>query len=251
MNVPFRKKMNRPIQIGACSACGGKVSSEAKACPHCGQPSPFQSDEPVASPDEANNRQKLKTGIPYTALVEEVWMPVEGYDASFSVSSLGNVRSETRSIPHRRLGQAVHKGKPIVPTTKKSKSNKYAIVSFTKEGKGRTFQVHQLVAKTFLTNEKNLPHVNHIDGNGLNNRLDNLEWISPRDNVTHAYQSGLRRSMRGEMSSSAKLTEKQVREIKKYLEEGAFSQRKLAEIYQVVPMVITQIKLRKTWKHVS
>ncbi len=51
--------------------------------------------------------------------------------------------------------------------------------------------VHKLVAVTFLSNPHNLPQVNHIDGNKMNNCIDNLEWISQSDNIRHAYRIGL------------------------------------------------------------
>ena len=53
--------------------------------------------------------------------------------------------------------------------------------------------LHRLLALTFLPNEKNLPEVNHIDGNKLNYSLDNLEWVSTVSNVRHAFETGLTR----------------------------------------------------------
>ena len=49
------------------------------------------------------------------------------------------------------------------------------------------YRVHRLVAITFLSNPDNLPVVNHIDGNKANNHIDNLEWMSFKDNVLHAH----------------------------------------------------------------
>lgn len=56
--------------------------------------------------------------------------------------------------------------------------------------------IHRLVAETFIPNPDNLPQVNHIDGNKLNNNVDNLEWITPRENVIHAHSTGLHRGNR-------------------------------------------------------
>ncbi len=242
--------MNEPIQIVVCKACGSKVSSAANFCPHCGQPAPFQSQTPASPPNSSEPVKRLKPHIPAEALTEEIWMQIEGYEGYFSVSSFGNVRSETRTIPHKRFGQAVHQGKSIIPTETKSASNAYCVVSFAKEAKQKMFLVHRLVALMFLDNPNDLPSVNHIDGNGLNNRLDNLEWTSPKNNTLHAYKVGLAKGKRGEQNSSSKLTEENVRQIRKLITEKTYSQAKIAKMFGVVDMVISDIKLGKTWKHI-
>ena len=57
------------------------------------------------------------------------------------------------------------------------------------------FRIHRLVAEAFVPNPNNLPQVNHIDGDKLNNAPSNLEWVSNRDNMTHAMKNGLRRAV--------------------------------------------------------
>ena len=53
------------------------------------------------------------------------------------------------------------------------------------------FYVHRLVASAFIPNPRNLPEVNHIDGNKKNNSFENLEWVTHADNVLHARKTGL------------------------------------------------------------
>lgn len=53
------------------------------------------------------------------------------------------------------------------------------------------FYAHRLVAMNFIDNPLNLPVVNHIDGNKLNNNINNLEWVSYSENICHAYKNNL------------------------------------------------------------
>ncbi len=62
----------------------------------------------------------------------------------------------------------------------------YRVVSLTKNGRKKDFKVHRLLATAFIPNPHGLRVVNHIDGNKLNNSLDNLEWCTHGENNIHA-----------------------------------------------------------------
>lgn len=68
--------------------------------------------------------------------------------------------------------------------------------------RGKHRSVHRLVAQTYVPNPEQKPHVNHIDGNKLNNRADNLEWVTQSENQRHAYDSGLQVGYRKPMPLS-------------------------------------------------
>ena len=98
----------------------------------------------------------------------------------YYVSSLGNVKT----VNWRNTGKAA--------TLKPAKDKKgYLRVSLIKDGKLITCKVHRLVAKAFIPNPKNKPQVNHKDCNKENNCVDNLEWVTPFENVHHAWKNGL------------------------------------------------------------
>ena len=67
----------------------------------------------------------------------------------------------------------------------------YKTVALRCDNKNSTKLVHQLVAKTYIPNPNGRKTINHIDGNKLNNNVDNLEWVSVRENTIHAYENGL------------------------------------------------------------
>lgn len=70
-----------------------------------------------------------------------------------------------------------------------SRNRKYMVVSVSENGKQKMFYVHRLVASAFIPNPEEKPQVNHIDGNPSNNNVKNLEWVTGRENVLHAYKS--------------------------------------------------------------
>jgi hypothetical protein len=110
-----------------------------------------------------------------------------------------------------------------------------------------TARVHVVVAKTFVDNPFNKMCVNHIDGNKLNNHVDNLEWLTHSENTQHAYDTGLK--PKGEDVSWAKLTEEDVIDIK-HMFVDAIPVKDIAAYYGVGASTISQIRQGEAWKHV-
>lgn len=81
-------------------------------------------------------------------------------------------------------------------------------------------QIHVLVASTYIPNPDNLPVVNHIDGNKLNNHVSNLEWVTYSQNTQHAFATGLMTPQYGEKNGMALFTNKEVEHICELLQDG-------------------------------
>ena len=121
--------------------------------------------------------------------MEEIWRDIDGYKGLYQVSNLGNVKS----LMHYRKGingnLTIVKEKILKQNI--NRKNGYLVVSLCKNGISKTSRVNRLVAETFISNPYNLPQVNHIDGNKLNNNKNNLEWCSAKRNMNEAVRIGL------------------------------------------------------------
>lgn len=117
--------------------------------------------------------------------MKEQWKPIAGTNGMYEVSSTGKVRS------NNYLG---HGKQQELSLAKDQKG--YLRVQICKDGRRQTVKVHREVAKAFIPNPENKAEVNHKDGNKENNHVSNLEWATPRENTTHAYNSGLKEKTR-------------------------------------------------------
>lgn len=121
--------------------------------------------------------------------MEEIWRDVKGYEGLYQVSNLGKVKSYSRVV-RCKGGFRTQPSKILSPQTDKKKKF-YNFVRLYKNGISKLFFVHRLVAIAFIQNTKNLPQVNHKDGNKLNNNAENLEWCTASENLKHAFVIGL------------------------------------------------------------
>lgn len=110
--------------------------------------------------------------------MEEIWKDVVGYEGYYQVSNLGRVRSLDRIASNGR------KIKGKILSTKVNTPPYYPRVSLSVNGKMKLVQVHRLVAQAFVYNPdpEHKTQVGHKDESRTNNRADNLEWVTPKEN---------------------------------------------------------------------
>ncbi len=178
---------------------------------------------------------------------EEQWKPVLGYEGYYEVSSLGRVRSLDRSIPSS-IGSLVRvKGKMLTPCTV---NRRYAMVILSAPGKKRNRTVHSIVAEAFIGPRPDGAVVNHIDGVKKNNVPSNLEYVTQKQNIRHAIDTGLRVAAKGEGHYRSNLKESDIVAIRSAFASGVMG-TVLAAQYGISNKGISQICRRKSWAHVA
>lgn len=113
---------------------------------------------------------------------QESWKNIKGYETFYKISNLGRVKSLAKTIT-RKDGEVKNLSEKIIKPflTKKG----YKQIVLTKDGAKKKHYIHRLVAQAFIPNPNNLPEVNHINENKLDNDVVNLEWLSKIDNMRH------------------------------------------------------------------
>lgn len=116
-------------------------------------------------------------------LEQEIWKDVVGYEGYYLVSNMGNVKSLSREICDGRI----RVGKP----KKKTICKGYHRIRVNKDREQATLLFHRVVALAFMPNPENKPQINHINGIKTDNRVENLEWCTGKENVIHSWDIGL------------------------------------------------------------
>lgn len=163
----------------------------------------------------------------------EEWRSV---NEMYEVSNKGRVRS----LDGVDKAGRVHKGRIL---RQRTTPRGYAALQMH----GKDFLVHRLVAQAFIPNPENKPQVNHIDGNKLNNNVENLEWATSSENNKHRYALNLH-NQDGPKNPSAKLTAVEVRKIRELLINTPI--KDISEMFGVCDATIYNIRRGASHKNV-
>jgi hypothetical protein len=119
--------------------------------------------------------------------MEEVWVDIKNHEGLYKISNLGRIKSLQRVVYTPGLNSknnlATRKEKILKPTV--NSSGYYCVRLLDNDGVRKNYKLHRLIASAFIPNLHNLDVVNHKDFNILNNSIDNLEWVSIRENNCH------------------------------------------------------------------
>ena len=175
--------------------------------------------------------------------MEEIFKDIEGYEGLYQVSNLGRVKSLDRIINRSNGSKMTIIGRILIPHFDGAG---YLFVHLSKNNKGTPKNIHRLVGIVFIPNPNNKATINHINGDKLDNRSENLEWLTNKENSDHAFDLGL--YGKGMTRYNAKLSDSDVELIRYGLKD--LSQSQIAERFGIAQAGVSKIRLGKIWKHV-
>lgn len=115
----------------------------------------------------------------YILSMIEIWKDIKDYEGLYQASTLLNIRSLDRYVKHPKGGTQLIKGRIISQCISKKG---YLTVRLHKDGKSKLLLVHRIIAETFIPNPENKPCVDHINTIRTDNRIENLRWVTEKEN---------------------------------------------------------------------
>lgn len=155
----------------------------------------------------------------------EIFKDIKGYEGLYKVCTNGDIIS---TVSHPKILKPRDNGFG------------YKSVCLTKDKKPKYYKIHRLVAEHFLFNPENKKEVNHINGIKSDNRLINLEWVTPKENVKHSMINGLQGGLVLSYNKSKCI---------KSLYKKGFNQKQLCKIFNCSKTTMWNVINNKIWNH--
>lgn len=168
-----------------------------------------------------------------------------GYEGLYAVTESGKIWGYPKPHRYSTIGKNT-KGRFLKPWLI---GHGYETVSLYKEHKDKKFLVHRLIGSAYIPNPQNLREINHKNGNRLDNRVTNLEWVSSKENKAHAWKNGMY-THSGENHYLAKLNPKKVRQIRQLHQKG-MNGMKIAKLMKISFGTAYGVLRGRSWSHIN
>ena len=119
-------------------------------------------------------------------MMKEIWKPIKNYEGLYEISNYGKIKN----LNYNNTGISI-----IIKNHINGRG--YLVTTLVKNNQKKVVAIHRIVAETFLFNPNNLPCVNHKNGIKTDNRVENLEFCTHKENIIHAWSSGLCKNHQG------------------------------------------------------
>ena len=162
----------------------------------------------------------------------ETWKDVLNYEGIYQVSNEGRIKSLSRDIA-TYYGSRKTKERYMVAN---DNGNGYKYVDLSEKGIITRNYIHRLVAYAFIPNPEGKPEVNHINGDKSDNRAENLEWVTRRENEEHSYDIGLKNG------SISEIDVIELEMIKDLLKTKKYSLTEIRNIFNISEKMIGNIR---------
>lgn len=158
---------------------------------------------------------------------KEIWRDIDNYYIFYEISNFGNVRNkQTKYVLKQQLNSSGYLGVTL---------SHYRVKRL----------VHRLVGQAFIPNPENKPQINHKDSNKTNNKVENLKWLTAKENSLHSLKYGLGRDCLRK-NKYGRLNKNQILEILEYSKKGK-KQQEIADIFKINHSMVSQILSGKRW----
>jgi hypothetical protein len=170
----------------------------------------------------------------------EIFKDIIGYEGIYQISNLGNIKSLERLVNNHSNFKKRLKEKILKKNISKTG---YYVVDLKNNCNRKTLKVHRLIAIHFIENKLNKCFINHINGIKTDNRIENLEWCTIKENNFHAQKTGLKNDI-GANNSRAKLLTQDVI----FIRQSKLKLKELSLMFNMNESGISKVRLYKTYK---
>ncbi|UGO48066.1 HNH endonuclease [Bacillus phage vB_BanS_Skywalker] len=181
-----------------------------------------------------------------------VWKSLKGIidnGDNYEISNTGECRSISRTMIDKK-GNIRHYKSKVLKLIVSTKG--YMTINISMNSKQRKHNIHRLVALAFIPNPEGKDTVNHKNGDKTDNNVTNLEWSTNQENQIHAWETGLKESIKGECRYNSKLKEEDVIWIRSnYIpRHPEFNQKAIAKKFGISKETVSHIINKRKWKHI-